>query len=178
MYYAACYGDGCILDQNEFEALMQNYQKTHNIPDEEQEDLMDCVSCESANLIRSQYADTDTDGTKLPFDHTFEISSITDDSASGVFFTPFIRSNSDELNITKVENGKIVESQECQGIDTETVYFIYSDKSRVSAKTFIENPYPSFEDFVNEFKNKIEKYLPEDFDLKHHLGHISYALFA
>ncbi len=47
-----------------------------------------------------------------------------------------------------------------------------------SVKAFDEKPYASYQDFVQEFRDKVGSYLPEDFDWNVHLGYLSYAAWG
>ena len=39
-----------------------------------------------------------------------------------------------------------------------------------SAEAFIQNPYPTYEDLVQEFKNKLIGLVPDDFSWDAHIG--------
>nr|WP_317439871.1 hypothetical protein [uncultured Enterocloster sp.] len=44
--------------------------------------------------------------------------------------------------------------------------------------TFNEKPYASYEALRQEFKDKLERYLPDDFDWDAHIGRFRYAAYA
>lgn len=47
-----------------------------------------------------------------------------------------------------------------------------------SVKAFDEKPYASYQNFIQEFKDKVGGYLQEDFNWNAHLGNLTYAAYA
>ena len=61
---------------------------------------------------------------------------------------------------------------------SEDLYVIWSDKELDSVQAFDEKPYASYEAFRNEFMEKLQRYLPEDFDWDSHFGKLRYAVYS
>lgn len=58
------------------------------------------------------------------------------------------------------------------------LYVIFADKDMDGFDTFNEKPYASYEALRQEFKDKLERYLPDDFDWDAHIGRFRYAAYA
>ena len=79
------------------------------------------------------------------------------------------------------ENGTQVKNQEfVNWIDlrSETSYMAFCDIPLDGPMSFVKKPYNSYEDFVNEFRHKMERYLPKDFDWDAHLGRFNYSAYC
>ena len=57
-------------------------------------------------------------------------------------------------------------------------YMFFSDRDLDSPLAFERRPYNSYEEFRQEFKDKMEAYLPDDFDWDAYIGRFRYACFA
>lgn len=55
---------------------------------------------------------------------------------------------------------------------------IWSDKSMMPWEILNGNSYKSTDDIIEEFKEKLATYLPDDFNWKSHIGFIEFAVFA
>ena len=53
----------------------------------------------------------------------------------------------------------------------------FTDKSTLPQKIF-KGTYHSMDEIIDEFKEKLEDYLPKDFNWKAHIGFIQYAIYA
>ena len=60
----------------------------------------------------------------------------------------------------------------------ETSYMIFCEIPLDGPMSFVKRPYDSYEDFVNEFRHKMERYLPKDFDWDAHLGRFNYSAYC
>ncbi len=60
----------------------------------------------------------------------------------------------------------------------ETSYMFYSDYTLDSVEVFEKRPYHSYQEFRQEFQDKMAAYLPDDFDWDAHIGTFSYAHYA
>lgn len=54
-------------------------------------------------------------------------------------------------------------------------FVLWSDRLLDGPSSFTEMPYKSYGEFVQEFKDKIGSYVPEDFDWDAHLGRIVFT---
>lgn len=57
-----------------------------------------------------------------------------------------------------------------------TVFF-FTDKSTLLQEIF-KGSYHSMDEIIDEFKEKLEDYLPKDFNWEAHIGFIQYAIYA
>lgn len=193
-FFSAAYGDACLFTYDEMMETLRKYAQINIIKstdtkereDEVVSELEDEVNSYCCMLIRADHIgeishddlQKKPEGNRLGFR---AFSPVTDDNIEGIYFTPLFRADG-RLNIAETdENDKVTEYEEgdwLEDIRALYAYAIYSDKNRSSFKTFIENPYPTVESFIDEFKTKLGPYLPGDFDIKKHLGHISFAEYA
>ena len=65
-----------------------------------------------------------------------------------------------------------------ENIPDNNVYVVDADKNINGMDCFEKKAYESYEEFVSEFKDKMNGCLPEDFDWDAHIGIYSYACFA
>lgn len=68
--------------------------------------------------------------------------------------------------IRDIENGKLYTLEHKSDYLPEDILAIYANKSM----QMIGAAYDTADELINEFKNDIGKYLPEDFDWKSHIG--------
>ena len=103
-----------------------------------------------------------------------------DDIYDGMRFMPY-RVN-DKFNVPhNMKNGAETENPEfVDWIDlrAETSYMIFCEIPLDGPMSFVKRPYASYEDFVNEFRHKMERYLPKDFDWDAHLGRFNYSAYC
>ncbi|MBQ6857620.1 MAG: hypothetical protein IJO13_11025 [Lachnospiraceae bacterium] len=60
----------------------------------------------------------------------------------------------------------------------KNLYVVFSDKDMMSVESFEKKRYDSYEELVQEFKDKLQNYLPDDFEWDIHIGNFSYAAYA
>lgn len=58
------------------------------------------------------------------------------------------------------------------------LYMLAAERQLDCADAFQEKPYASYGELVQEFKDKLEGYLPAGFDWDRHIGSFSYAMYA
>ena len=71
----------------------------------------------------------------------------------------------------------IKDGEEFQTVDSELV-FVPADKSCFLEDVLQDKSYRTKNEIVSEFKDKLERYLPEDFDWEANIGDIEYASIA
>nr|WP_302168356.1 hypothetical protein [uncultured Schaedlerella sp.] len=54
-------------------------------------------------------------------------------------------------------------------------YFFHSEHELDAPEAFDERPYNSYEEFKQEFKDKMAAYLPDDFGWDAHIGRFNYT---
>lgn len=75
-------------------------------------------------------------------------------------------------------NGKKNERYQSADMPDNNVYVLPCDHSLDGMSCFEKMPYKDYEAFVQEFIDKMEAYLPDDFDWDAHIGIYSYACYA
>lgn len=161
-YWAGYHGQGLVLTAGEFQSFLRSY------------------------------ADGCTDeGTKQEIedflDDEISIDDITFKSASGKPFTMFDVDNGFGSGFTLTpyrEHGKPNRDWEpdrhiLNGWDDDgTVYVCGADMRIDGMDCFDRKAYGSYEEFVDEFKDKLAVHLPEGFDWESHIGIYQYAAYA
>lgn len=176
---------GLVLSSAEFNAMLEVYKKKNpewkNI-----EEVMEDYGIDCTRFIMSQYAgesmpglQDDTDGR---YDEKFTyFDELSNDNVDGATFWPFYKPDG-SMNLNQMtEDGKwesALQSHPIWDSEADVCYVIESDEDMCSPQAFESKPYNSYQDFVQEFKNKIGGYLPEDFDWDAHLGYLAYAAYA
>lgn len=66
----------------------------------------------------------------------------------------------------------------CPQTLSDNMYVLGCDRPIEGIDCFEEKAYKSYEEFVDEFKRKMESYLPKDFDWDAHIGMYNYACYG
>lgn len=159
-YWAGYWGSALVLTEAEFCDFVKHYAKIHHIENIEEK-------LKEARVVREY------EWKKSLGDGTFEILDVLSHENDGMTFWPFMKKNKDgkyEPNVGPHLVYNVMRSENC--------YVIFSDKNLDDVRSFFEMRYPSYEVFKQEFKDKMEAYLPKDFDWDAHLGNFSYAAYA
>lgn len=185
-YWAGYSGIGMVLTVPEFNELLEVYKQKN--PEEIEAVNEAAENCDFADtgLIMSKFA-----GEKMPGLHDGEakkyegkimyIMEMCDDYIDGVTFWPFYKADGSKNIPWKNSDGMWEEPEGHHPIwesDETMCYVLYANKALDSVNAFDEKPYASYEAFVQEFKDKVEAYLPEDFNWNAHLGNVNYAAFG
>lgn len=173
-YWSAYYGAALVLNENEFDDFLNRYVKRKNIKREEFDAGLEDTVIDEFQWLRSDAKVEDTtifEENANDYNKCFEITFICKDTCDGMYLIPFRYKG--RPNTTEYQ-----ERVHAFSTRDDNLYVIFSDKDLCSPTCFEEKPYPSYEAFVQEFKDKMEKYLPEDFDWDEHLGNFSYAAYA
>lgn len=163
-YWNAYYGDALILNEEEFDAFCKCYAKAHQLEEEFLGDME--YSIEEYEFIQSREKDK-----------TFQITRISADDTDGKFFIPFIfdgKINKAEYD----EAGHVVKEVKSRHWREHDCYAIFADRNRYLGNSFFVSVYRCYNEFVQEFKGKLENYLPDDFNWDEHLGIFSYAAWC
>lgn len=172
-FYEAYYGSALVLDQDEFDELIDTYQNKiiRRLKQSLIDDFDGLVLDEDGLLseypfIKSKFQDEDPNTILEEESNSqiFDIIEISSDNCDGMFLIPYY--NNGKLN-WEPNSGK--------SFHGKTVYVIFSDNQLDSPLTFLAKPYESYDDFINEFKDKLANYLPSDFDWDAHVGSFSYS---
>lgn len=196
-YYTACYGNGLRLNAQEFEDFVERYLEIM------QETKRDMVNHALTAFDEEPFSDDDNDDIDEIFYQMVESDKIaftwgTDAGSGNVrkrLFSPVVASpdnGSDGMYFLRYyANGKpnvffTDREKEIENPDyvraipllDETSYMFYSDHTLDSVEVFEKRPYHSYQEFRQEFQDKMAAYLPDDFDWDAHIGTFSYARYA
>lgn len=162
-YWAAYYGDALVMSKKEFDSFLEHYAGMYGLDANE---MFEEESVNEYGFICSKNAD-----------RTFEITEVSTDSCEGMYFIPFMHEGT--VNKTKfADNGDIIQAIETRNLHGRDSYVVYADKNRFYGDGVFSSPYASYQEMKQEFMDKLEKYLPEDFDWDAHIGAFSYAQYA
>lgn len=185
-YWAGYSGTGLVLKEDEFEKFLEKYKEKNPSMAESLEEAREDIPLEEYRFLKSAYAGEviedlqDTDDAET-IRKTTEFCELTDDCIDGLAFWPFFRPDG-RMNIMEQKPDGEWEDDEMHHPMWEagecSCYVIWSERSFTSPKVFIRPAYNSYEDFVQEFKDAVGAYLPDDFDWNAHLGYMSYACYA
>lgn len=178
-YWSGYKGTGMVLTQPEFDKMLEVYMEKNP----EQSDItktIDNYGCDITKFTMSKYAGESMP--KLQDDNKYDnkityIEQILKDKPDRFIFKPFYKSD-DTINMNhETSNGCWIIAEYHHTISdsgADCCYVLSSNKDMLSPKIFEEKPYESYQDFIQEFKDKLESYLPSDFDWNAHLGIFSY----
>lgn len=161
-FWAAYYGDALVLTEKEFDDFCEKYAQVNKL---EKEDMFE-------DSIRGYNFKKGNDP-----EETFTIVDILSDYADGKYFVPFFTEGIPNEAVYD-EDDKLIKRAVVSSWREHDCYAIFAEHNRYSGRAFLMPPYSSYKEFVQEFKDKLEKYLPEDFDWDGHLGCFSYAAYA
>lgn len=181
-YWTAAHGTGLALTEMEFRAFIEMYLEKTGQTEIYIEQFIDSIMYDEEPLIRSKYLGIINNSTKP--EHVFYIKCAMTDTCDGTCLIPYFIKK--EGNLVKnipgtYEENKFVKNPDYVILDElrfDNAYIIFSDKELNSADTFQEKPYPDYDTLVQEFKDKLETYLPKDFDWNGHIGIVDYAEYA
>lgn len=189
-YYAAYYGSGLKLSEDEFQDFTAKYLEVNNLtleefvksvmgPDYEfndaEEEFDSLIQGNAAEFVRSADIHKAHDERSV-----FGSVWISPDFADGMRFETY-RTKTGKPNKTFLDWKRQIWNPDhisAESLRDDVSYMFYSDKSFDGPSVFDERPYNSYEEFVQEFKDKLEAYLPAAFDWDAHIGRFNYAANA
>ena len=157
MYWSGDMLLGCIIQGDDIDYFKREYIKLNpeefeNVEPEVIEDqLNEWLTCNEA----FNYADGD-------LKKTFSAQLYTEDNYEGLYF------------ISACPGTNINEQLEWR----KPVIFVSAEKSIYSRGVLNGNFYHSYQELEDEFKEKIGKYLPKDFEWKSAIGDLSFVCFS
>lgn len=192
-YWSAMAGTALILSPTEYDNMLLNYLKTAFKPDANEKDIsyyMD--SCEEISddvpviktscldAIKPLYPTMDAFLDKWQDDEYNSNDDIsiaknlvyfdrynTDEYSGGVFY-PIDTSANEEFKGQRIPYFDVDDDSE----------IMYTRFSTLSIDLLKDKHYTSTDDIINEFKDAIGAYLPDDFDWEKHVGVFSCAVYA
>lgn len=190
-YWSAMTGTGLLLSAKEYENLMLKYLQLNFDPNADKamiNDYMETCSDITGNespLISASCYET-MKGFYPTFESFFEtIEKNTDDPASitknliyfnryntdeysGGIFYPIDTSDHEEFNGKKIPYHDVEDDSE----------ILYTKFSTLPMDLLENKHYTSMNDIVNEFKDSVGAYLPDNFDWEKHIGYFMCAAYA
>ena len=190
-YYEAYYGSGLKLNQMEFNEFVERYLEVTGqskkdivakVWDYSELDYEIDIESEFDDMVRSDEvlfiygSDLSVmDQTK----HFFQVVYVSPDNCDGMCFQPYYSNG--KMNVyfdNEKEQIKNTDYVEPISNRHEISYMFYSDHELDSPHAFKRKPYDSYEEFKQEFKDKMAAYLPDDFDWDAHIGRFNYACYG
>lgn len=172
-YWSAHYGTALVLREDEFQHFLKTYTELRNpeetFTQEYADQLFEDCPIQEYDFIRS-HIEKEPQG----LTDCFNITPVLESETDGPWFMPFVRYNGD-WNLVDGIKYTTLESDTTRGIN---LYVVFADFSMDNPLRWINNPYPTYESLVNEFKQKLERYLPKDFNWNSHIGRFAYAAYA
>ena len=157
-YWAAYHGQGLALSKSEFLTFIENYKAYYK----------------HDKKLLSKLKDLDDDEIDIseinfvtPAGKIFSMFCADDGFAEGFRLIPYRVACKPNKDWDANEN-----------MPSNNVYVLDSDKAIDGMECFDKKAYESYEEFINEFKEKLEPFLPQDFDWDAHIGIYSYACYA
>lgn len=158
-------GTALILDEKETIEFCKKYLK--EICGRNMVKVLDAYTAveelDTRTLIRSKYKKADPSSIDENDEKHFQISLYEDEMSGGIFY-PF-------------ECDERCGEDDCFELYGDYYGIFFTDKSTLPQEIF-KGTYHSMDEIIDEFKEKLEDYLPEDFNWKAHIGFIQYAIYA
>lgn len=185
-YWGACTGLALMLTEEEVNDFYKSYLSKTYYPDdakdhiEELENLIGEYSYQEVAFIKPAYVKELMSTGLSTLEDCCDIDAQFD--VNGKIF------HMDLYNPTDMCSGGLffpIEKDERCGDDdcftltsTKNKYLFYSSKSIMPWNILSGESYTSIDDIINEYKDKLAAYLPDDFNWKTHIGFIQYAIYA
>lgn len=192
-YWSAMTGTALVLSPAEYDTMMLNFLKTAFKPDADMKDVNDYIdNCEDnfnatsvikascLDAIKPLYSTMDTFLETLqndecnPNNNTSIAKNLVyfdrynmDEYSGGIFY-PIDTSDNEEFNGHKIPY---------HDVDADSK-ILYTEFSTLSIDLLTAEHYKSVNDIINEFKDAIGTYLPDDFNWEKHVGVFMCAAYA
>lgn len=158
-YWAGYSGQGLCLTQDEYETFLNDYTNVQTAAGNhealcEMEKLNDDGSLEDIWFAS-------------PSGEKFSLFCADDGCTEGFRLVPY-----------RIDGNPNKKWDECPQTLSDNMYVLLCDRPIDGMECFEKKAYASYEEFVGEFKRKMESYLPKDFDWDAHIGIYTYACYA
>lgn len=162
-YWTGYHGVALVMEAGEFEEFKEKYKSIHQIDFDEE------WSIDEYKFVASN-----------PDTNSFNIAGILDDCCEGAALSTFLGTDGKKnvFCFDEFEKDRNPYFRDIHLWVSPTLYVVFADKDMDGFDAFTEKPYVSYEELRQEFKNKLERYLPEDFDWDAHIGRLDYACYA
>lgn len=165
-YWAAYYGVALVLKEKEFCDFLEKYAEKHNLEREDLDEKIEDDGVREYPFVKSANSEV------------FEITDILTDSCDGMYLIPFYNKGKKNTYFTDQEKKEVNKDYCALSLRDKNLYAVFSDKDMMSVESFEKKRYDSYEELVQEFKDKLQNYLPDDFEWDIHIGNFSYAAYA
>lgn len=161
-YWAAYYGVALVLNEQEYIDMSNRFGEIS--PDYlENGDLLE----EGDDIIFKNSARK-----------TVKITQILADNCDGMCLIPFVQEDGDpNIFVAGGENEPPLRTVEAIDMRGDNCYVLFADKDMLGPGVFLDT-YHSYEELKKEFQEKLQEFLPENFDWDRHIGSFSYACYA
>lgn len=159
MYYAAYFGHGLRLNNEEFDQFLNAYGAANNL------DIRKTLNEETPlREYTFQWSNQD---------YTFDITPIYTDDCDGMRLLPIVKPDGSANQPVTIE----------YDLRAEDSYLIFADRSiegphAFNANTLEYKGYRSYSELKQEMIDKLQNYVPDNFDWDSHIGLFSYAAYA
>ena len=161
MWWAGYHGTAFVMNKGEFDTVLDWYRATNH----SEEDW-------------DPFEDDDDLCFKNGFGKDIVVTRISNDRCDGMRLIPFLNKDGkpniyipgrDERHPKQVTDILCLRGDDC--------YVIFTERDTSWPEMF-QNPYKSYEEIREEFKEKLSEFFPKDFDWNSHIGDFSYACYA
>lgn len=183
---------GLRLSKEEYSAFLEQYMcingfsrrdvvrifaETSNFDYEDDEvDTLYVEALNECGYKKSIFAGQSVSFTKNDY---FRIDVFTPADSDAMSFAPYFRSGKPNWPCYNANNRREYVDRDyfCEELSSEDCYIAFADRGFNDAYVFERKPYASYNEFVQEFKDKFEKYLPKNFDWNAHLGNFKCVFY-
>lgn len=183
---------GLKLNKAEYDALLKQYMSVNNLSKRDvvqtfaetsnfdyEDDEADALYKEALN--ECGYKKSILAGQNVPFTKSnyFRIDIFTPADSEAMSFAPYFCNEKPNLPCYNANNREEYVDRDyfCEELSSEKCYIAFADRGFNDAYVFERKPYASYKEFVQEFKDKFEKYLPNGFDWDAHLGNFKCVFY-
>lgn len=183
---------GLKLNKAEYNAFLEQYLKVNSFSKRDvvqifaeassfdyADDEVDALYKEALNECgykKSVFVGQNASFTKNNY---FHIDAFTLADSEAMSFAPYFRNGKLNLPCYSANNRREYVDRDyfCEELSSEDCYIAFADRGFNDAYVFERKPYASYNEFVQEFKDKFEKYLPKNFDWNAHLGNFKCVFY-
>ena len=181
-YWAGYTGLAIMLEKEEITNFFKRYlsktfyKDSDNIPVEKLQDLISEYSASEIGFVKSKYVNenpfttleesiVDVDFDRSNAEKLFTIMPWDNDQYDGALFIP-------------MEKDERCGEDNCFTFRESDAILIWATKSIMPWEILNGNSYKSNDEIIDDFKDRLSAYLPDDFNWKTHIGFIEYAAYA
>lgn len=176
---------GLKLNRAEYDAFLEQYLKVNSFSKRDvvqifaeassfdyADDEVDALYKEALNECgykKSVFVGQNASFTKNNY---FRIDTFSPADSEAMSFAPYFCNGEPNLPCYNANNRRECVDRDyfCEDPSSESCYIAFADRGFNDVYAFERKPYASYEEFVQEFKDKFERYLPDKFDWNAHLG--------